>query len=116
MLEILDHPNPDIWIESITLLSEITDEETLNEKPQLALTIDILTKNEIWNFLARLIVNLNDDEEEERKLLFKCLTFIENLMDQQASTFSNKLMSIDTFIDWLLDFLKFGDVKSENYL
>ena len=82
MLEILDHPNPDIWIESITLLSEITDEETLNEKPQLALTIDILTKNEIWNFLARLIVNLNDDEEEERKLLFKCLTFIENLMDQ----------------------------------
>ena len=82
MLEILDHPNPDIWIESITLLSEITDEETLNEKPQLALTIDILIKNEIWNFLARLIVNLNDDEEEERKLLFKCLTFIENLMDQ----------------------------------
>ncbi len=33
MLEILDHPNPDIWIESITLLSEITDEETLTENP-----------------------------------------------------------------------------------
>jgi len=71
MIEILDHPNPDIFVESITTLSELIEEDILNENPELRQTVKIMVQNEVWNFLARIIVKLNDNDEEERKILFK---------------------------------------------
>ena len=42
MIEILDHPNPDIFVESITILAELTDEDILNENPELRQTVKIM--------------------------------------------------------------------------
>ncbi len=42
MIEVLDHPNPDISIESVILLTELTDEDLLNQNPDARKTITIL--------------------------------------------------------------------------
>ena len=33
LIEVLDHPNPDISIESVIFLTELTDEDLLNQNP-----------------------------------------------------------------------------------
>lgn len=38
------------------------------------------------------------------------------MLDSMPSEVSNKLMHVDTLIDWFLMFLMEGDFKSENYL
>jgi hypothetical protein len=42
LIEILDHPNPDIAIESVTLLTELTDEDLLNQNPAARKIVTIL--------------------------------------------------------------------------
>lgn len=44
MIEVLDHPNPDISIESVVLLTELTDEDLLAQVPEARKTVDILVK------------------------------------------------------------------------
>ena len=45
MIEVLDHQNPDIVIESVILLTELTDEELLNQQPEAKKAFDILVKH-----------------------------------------------------------------------
>ena len=42
LIEVLDHPNPDISIESVVFLTELTDEDLLNQNPEARRTITIL--------------------------------------------------------------------------
>ncbi|CDW73679.1 beta-catenin-like protein 1-like [Stylonychia lemnae] len=116
LIEILDHQNPDINTESMTLLVELTDEEILTSNPDFNKIVEILIQNEVWNFLVRVLQKLDDNESEERPQIFKCLSLIENILDQMPSEAANKLMHIDPLIDWFIVFLTEGDRKSENYL
>jgi hypothetical protein len=62
------------------------------------------------------MVRLNDEEDEERTNLQRCLKFIENLLEEEPINTSNKLMHVDPFIDWLLIFLERGNPSSENFV
>lgn len=73
-------------------------------------------QNEVWNFIIRIISHLDDSEDDERKQIYKCLSLLENLLDFKPAEFANKLMHIDTLIDWFIKELEEGDVGSENYL
>ena len=42
MIEVLDHPNPDISIESVVLLTELTDDDLLAQVPEARKIVDIL--------------------------------------------------------------------------
>ena len=64
----------------------------------------------------RILVHLNDKDEEQRAQIFKCLSLFENLLDFQPKMVSNKLMHQDNLIDILLKLLEEGDPKSENFL
>jgi hypothetical protein len=44
LIEVLDHPNPDISIESVVLLTELTDEDLLAQVPQARKVVDILVR------------------------------------------------------------------------
>jgi hypothetical protein len=44
LIEVLDHPNPDILVESVILLTELTDEDLLNQNEQARKTVQILVK------------------------------------------------------------------------
>ena len=46
MIEVLDHPNPDITNESMTLLVELTDEEIM-VNPGFDKVVDTLISNDI---------------------------------------------------------------------
>ena len=61
LLEVLDHQNPDIIIESVTLLVELTDEDLLSQQ-QDSQVVEKLIKNEVWNFLIRILSKLNDSD------------------------------------------------------
>jgi hypothetical protein len=41
---VLDHPNPDISIESVVLLTELTDEDLLAQVPEARKAVDILVR------------------------------------------------------------------------
>lgn len=58
----------------------------------------------------------NEEDEEQRKSILQCLKLLENLLDQEPDTTANKLMHIDTLIDWLVNFLEKGNPNSENFL
>jgi hypothetical protein len=45
LIEVLDHPNPDISIESVVLLTELTDEDLLAQVPQARKVVDILVRS-----------------------------------------------------------------------
>eukprot|EP00347_Sterkiella_histriomuscorum_P007260 403349645 len=115
LIEILDHPNPDITNESITLLVELTEEEMLNN-PEFEEVVKILIQNEIWNFIVRVLEKLDDNVDDERPQIFKCMSLLENMLDFLPEEVSNKLMHVDMLINWFLQYLHDGDVKSENYL
>ncbi len=46
LIEVLDHPNPDISIESVVLLTELTDEDLLAQIPEARKTVDILVRSQ----------------------------------------------------------------------
>ena len=64
----------------------------------------------------RILQKLSDEDEEERKQIFRCLSLLENMLDADPVTMANKLMHVDTLIDWLLLFQENGDIRSENHL
>jgi hypothetical protein len=45
LIEVLDHPNPDISIESVVLLTELTDDDLLAQVPEARKTVDILVSH-----------------------------------------------------------------------
>jgi hypothetical protein len=50
LIEVLDHPNPDISIESVVLLTELTDEDLLAQVPEAKKTVDILVSHFLTKF------------------------------------------------------------------
>ena len=44
LIEVLDHPNPDIAFGSVTLLAELTDEDLISTSPQAKKVVDILVR------------------------------------------------------------------------
>ena len=70
LIEVLDHQNPDIVAESVTLLAELTDEDIVASNSEATSTVfKILITNEVWNFLLRqfnlLCPNGKCDEEAD---------------------------------------------------
>jgi beta-catenin-like protein 1 len=64
----------------------------------------------------RLLNKYDDNNDDERKSIMKCLNLIENLLEVEPATVANKLMQVDNFIDWLILFLEKGNPSSDNYL
>jgi hypothetical protein len=44
LIEVLDHPNPDIAFGSVTLLAELTDEDLISTSPQAKKVVEILVR------------------------------------------------------------------------
>jgi hypothetical protein len=64
----------------------------------------------------RILNKLDDNNDDERKNIMNCLKLFENILDEEPETASNKIMHVDTLIDWMLLFLENGNPSSENYL
>jgi hypothetical protein len=57
----------------------------------------------------RLLNKYDDNNDDERKSIMKCLSLIENLLEVEPGTLANKLTAVNNFIDWLLLFLEKGN-------
>jgi hypothetical protein len=64
----------------------------------------------------RLMFKFDDNNDEDRKNIMNCLKLFENIIDEEPEAVANKLMHIDTLIDWFLIFLEKGNPSSDNYL
>jgi hypothetical protein len=94
----------------VILLTELTEENLEN-----AVT-DILVQNEVWNFIIRLLGKFDDNEEDDRNQISRCLKLLDNILEEVPELAANKLMHVDTLIDWLLIFIEKGNPSSDNYL
>ena len=70
----------------------------------------------MWNFILRLLQKFDDENDDDRKHIMRCLRLFENLLDEEPELTANKFMHVDNLIDWLLIFLERGNPSSENYL
>lgn len=64
----------------------------------------------------RILVKLDDNNNDERTNIMRCLKLLENILDEDPEKTSNKLMHVDNLIDWFLIFVENGNPSSENYL
>lgn len=78
--------------------------------------MEVLIQNEVWNFIIRMLAKFDDNIDEDRKNIMHCLKLIENILEDQPEKAANKLMHIDTLIDWLLMFIERGNPSSDNFL
>ena len=66
--------------------------------------------------MLRLLTKLEDNDDDDRNNIMQCLKLLENLLDEEPERMANKLMHVDTLIDWLLIVLEKGNPSSDNYL
>lgn len=66
--------------------------------------------------MLRLLSKLDDNDDDDRNNIMQCLKLLENLLDEEPERMANKLMHVDTLIDWLLIVLEKGNPSSDNYL
>ena len=66
--------------------------------------------------MLRLLTKLDDNDDDDRNNIMQCLKLLENLLDEEPKRMANKLMHVDTLIDWLLIVLEKGNPSSDNYL
>ena len=66
--------------------------------------------------MLRLLTKLDDNDDDDRNNIMQCLKLLENLLDEEPERMANKLMHVDTLIDWLLIVLEKGNPSSDNYL
>lgn len=64
----------------------------------------------------RFLFKFDDNNDDDRKNILNCLKLFENMMEEEPESTANKLMHIDTLIDWFLLFLEKGNPSSDNYL
>jgi len=62
------------------------------------------------------MVKLDDNNDDERTNIMHCLKLFENILDEEPEKTANKLMHVDTLIDWFLIFLEKANPSSDNYL
>ena len=54
----------------------------------------------------RLLNKFDDGVDDERKNIMRCLRLRENLLEEEPEKTANKLMHVDTLIDWFLILLE----------
>ena len=62
------------------------------------------------------MVKLDDNNDDERTNIMHCLKLFEKILDEEPEKTANKLMHVDTLIDWFLIFLEKANPSSDNYL
>ncbi|KAJ3012777.1 UNVERIFIED_CONTAM: hypothetical protein HDU68_001032 [Siphonaria sp. JEL0065] len=108
LLALLEHPNTDIAIATIHLLSELTDEDVVAEASEegeagmKALAASLL-EHQILDVLVQTLTRLDEFKEgtEDKQGVFNILSVIENLISVDQ-TVAEKVVSSTTLLVWLL--------------
>lgn len=116
LLQTLEHENLDVVVETITLFSELTDEELIvSHADSLKNLVDKLHSNSITSLLYAILKKVPTVESEpsggkkrkglqgtETTLLPKMFTLMENLLNCDPLTTANKFMHNDNLMDFLM--------------
>jgi beta-catenin-like protein 1 len=105
MLGLLTHENTDISIESIALLNELTDPETLTETEEALCIVDALIENQALELLVQNLSRLDENEEEDAKGVYNTMGIIENLTEVKPDI-SVTLCDHTDILKWLLTRVK----------
>ncbi|KAI8622813.1 Catenin-beta-like protein [Chytriomyces sp. MP71] len=108
LLELLEHPNTDIMIATIQLLSELTDDDVVAEASEegeagMKALVEDLLQNQILEKMVQSFDRLNEFKEgtDDKQGVFNILSVIENLISVDPSV-SEKVVSTTTLLVWLL--------------
>ncbi|PSR77278.1 hypothetical protein PHLCEN_2v7971 [Hermanssonia centrifuga] len=112
LIGLLSHENPDIVIDVVEVIHELTDEDVGNEaedeeaeegsrEDALKTLIEGLLANSILELLVDNLKRLNETEESDRQGVFHILGIFENLVGFRPEL-STELVSKTTLLQWLL--------------
>ncbi|CAL1700703.1 unnamed protein product [Somion occarium] len=112
LIGLLSHENPDIVIDVVEVIHELTDEEVGNEMEEeeegegsreeaLKTLIEGLLENSILELLVDNLSRLNETEESDRQGVFHILGIFENILGFNADL-SIQLVAKTSILDWVL--------------
>ncbi|KAF9907877.1 hypothetical protein BX616_000306 [Lobosporangium transversale] len=116
ILSLLSHENPDISIDTIELLKELTDEEVLNVEQEqdqeedegergMKLFVDHLVDQGLLDLLVQNLNRLDEEETNDRQGVFNILAIFENLTSIDPSM-SDKIVAKSQLLPWIINRLK----------
>ncbi|TPX78390.1 hypothetical protein CcCBS67573_g00354 [Chytriomyces confervae] len=108
LMALLEHPNADIAIATIQVLSELTDEDVVaeaseeGEEGMKALVADLMG-HQILDVLVQSFSRLDEfkDGTDDKQGVFNILSVVENLISVDP-TIAEKVVSSTTLLTWLL--------------
>ncbi|KAI9336574.1 Catenin-beta-like protein [Obelidium mucronatum] len=108
LLALLEHPNTDIAIATIRLLSELTDDDVVQEASEegdagMKIFVKSLLEHQILEVLVQSLTRLDESKEgtDDKQGVFNILSVIENLISVDP-TIAEKVVSSTTLLVWLL--------------
>ncbi|KAJ3136177.1 hypothetical protein HK100_001951 [Physocladia obscura] len=109
LLNLLEHPNTDIAIMTIRLLSELTDDDVVAEASEegadgMKALVSNLLEHQILDVLVQSLSKLDESKEnsDDKQGVFNILSVIENIVSVDP-TVSEKVVSSTTIMSWLLN-------------
>ncbi|KAI4171973.1 MAG: hypothetical protein LQ343_003882 [Gyalolechia ehrenbergii] len=100
LVSLLSHENTDIAIDSIEIISELTDEDVEAEQGQWDLLVDALLEADLLSLLYDNIARLDEENESDRAGVYHVLSVLENLSSR--TTIAETLGRDPPFLPWLL--------------
>ncbi|KAJ3073859.1 hypothetical protein HDU98_000456 [Podochytrium sp. JEL0797] len=108
LLALLEHPNTDIGIATIQLLSELTDEDVVAEASEegedgMKALVTSLMEHQVLDVLVQALFRLDEfkDGTDDRQGVFNILSVIDNLISVDP-TIAEAVVSKTTLLVWLL--------------
>ncbi|KAJ3084657.1 hypothetical protein HDU99_008403 [Rhizoclosmatium hyalinum] len=108
LLALLEHPNTDIQIQTIQLLSELTDDDVVAEASEegtegMKALVASLLDHQILDVLVQTLSRLDEFKEgtDDKQGIFNIMSVIDNLISVDQ-TIAEKVVSSTTLLLWLL--------------
>ncbi|KAH7105510.1 DUF1716-domain-containing protein [Auriculariales sp. MPI-PUGE-AT-0066] len=121
---LLSHENADIALEVVSVIQELTDEDTAEDAEDedeedevtrdeaLRMVVDAFLENSVMELLVQNLDRLNEEEEADRQGVFQILGIFENIIGISPEL-SNELVSRTALMKWLLQRVE-GKTHDEN--
>jgi len=107
LIGLLAHENTDIAIDTIEIISELTDEDIGGDEGEVVMLLNAMLEADLLALLVSNLGRLNEDDESDRSGVYHALSVIENISLRVAT--ATRVSQDRSILDWLLQRLQRAD-------
>ncbi|KAI9807494.1 MAG: hypothetical protein M1825_005434 [Sarcosagium campestre] len=100
LVSLLSHENTDIAIDTVEIISELTDEDLSADQPQWDVLVNAMLDADIMNLLLQNLSRFDEENESDRSGVYHVLSVLENFASKRL--IAEKISLETTTLSWLL--------------